>query len=439
MSASKKKAANPACDAAIALYEGIEREYIAAVEATGVTFAPRDEARERAAALVEDLRARGVRVRNAGASIVTGAISPACVFCTGDCVSQTLEISNNCHRDCYFCFNPNQDDFAYYCEHFYPWRKTLDNLAKGERAPRAVALTGGEPLLYPDQAVEFFTRARELFPDAHLRLYTSGDLLTEDMAVRLRDAGLDEIRFSVKLEDSPRMQEKVFAKMALAHEYIPTLMVEMPVMPGTAEEMHALLRRFEELGVYSVNLLEFTYPLWNWEAFAARGFTLKNPPFPVMYDYFYAGSLAVEGSEEEALGLMVWAADEGLTLGLHYCSLENKHRSQIRQTNQRHEHINPVYALDYGDFFLKTAQVFGPDRAPVKAALRAAGCRDFAEDAENHSLSFHPRWLAKARAVSPDARFCISYNVVVDKNGTLMLRELKVEERRDAEPVQLSD
>ena len=258
------------------------------------------------------------------------------------------------------------------------------------------------------------------------------------MARRLRDAGLDEIRFSVKLEDSPRMQEKVLAKMALAREYIPTLMVEMPVIPGTGEEMRVLLRRFQELGVFSVNLLEFTYPLWNWEAFEDRGFVLKNPPFPVMYDYFYAGSLAVAGSEELALELMVWAADEGLTLGLHYCSLENKHRSQIRQMNQPHAAINPAYALDYGDFFLKTVMVFGPDRAPVKQALRSAGCKVFIEDADSRSLAFHPRWLAKARAVCPRARFCISSNVVVDKNGALMLRELKVEELLSTGTVLLS-
>ena len=92
MTAKPKRAvaANPACDAAIALYEGIARDYIAAVADTGVVFEPRDDAREETARLVEELRARGARVRNAGASIVTGAISPACVFCTGDCVSQTL-------------------------------------------------------------------------------------------------------------------------------------------------------------------------------------------------------------------------------------------------------------------------------------------------------------------------------------------------------------
>ena len=60
MTAKPKRAvaANPACDAAIALYEGIARDYIAAVADTGVVFEPRDDAREETARLGEELRAR---------------------------------------------------------------------------------------------------------------------------------------------------------------------------------------------------------------------------------------------------------------------------------------------------------------------------------------------------------------------------------------------
>ncbi len=437
--------ANPALDEAIRLYEDIAGEYVAAAKATGVTFAPRDDERAEARELVAQLTAAGARVRNGGASIVTGAISPACVACTGDCKSQTLELSNNCHRDCYFCFNPNQEDFAYYCEHFYPWRRTLDRLA-GEGTPyTAIALTGGEPMLYPEEAYAFFRRAKELFPDVHLRLYTSGDLLNEEMLAQLRDAGLDEIRFSVKQEDAPRQQERVLGNMALAKQYIGCVMVEMPIIPGSEDVMHGLLRRFDEIGVYSVNLLEFAYPLWNWEAFEDRGFTLKNPPFDVVYDYVYAGSLAVEGSEELCLRLMLWAKEEGLTLGLHYCCLENKHRSQIRQMNRPYADINPLYAFDFGDYFLKTIQVFGADRAGVRAALKFLGCRDVAEDADAQSLSFNPKWFERVRracaASGAHPRFCVSTNVVVEKDGHRAIRELKVAEIPEgaACPVQLED
>ena len=239
-----------------------------------------------------------------------------------------------------------------------------------------MALTGGEPLLMPDEACAFFARASELFPDAHLRLYTSGDLLDEALLVRLREAGLDEVRFSAKQDDPPHLVEKVFANMALAKRVVPTVMVEMPVIPGTEKQMQGLLQRFEEVGIDGVNLLEFTYAMWNWEVYESLGLALKNPPYPVFYDYVYAGSLAVQGSEELRLRLMLWAHDRGLGLAMHYCSLENKHRAQIRNLTEPYARINKCYAFDYDDFFLKTALAFGPDRAPVRSVLKARGCTD---------------------------------------------------------------
>lgn len=436
-------APNPARDAALALYRGIEDDYRRAIEATGVSFAPRDVRRERARALMARIEAADGRVRNGGASVASGFLSRACAACTGACVSRSFALTNNCHRDCFFCFNPNQEEFAYYCENPFPWRRQLDDLAAEGEPPACVALTGGEPLLMPDEAVAFFARARELFPDAHRRLYTAGDLLDRALLERLCDAGLDEVRFSVKHDDPPAALERVLGNLALARGVIGTVMVEMPVIPGTEDFMRGLLRRLDALGVDGVNLLEFCYPLWNWPVYESLGLTLRNPPYRVFFDYSYAGALAVEGSEEACLALMLWAREEGLDLGLHYCSLENKHRAQVRNVNEPHRGADARYAFDYGDFFLKAGVVFGPDRAPVRAALGKAGCADFLEDDAADATTFHPRWLTAAAAVRrPDgdlARPCVSSCLAVDDGGGLRLRELKLEPLEDAAPVQLDD
>lgn len=436
-------APNPARDAVLALYRGIEDDHLRALGATGVAFAPRDERRERARALMAQVEAAGGRVRNGGASVASGFLSRACAACTGACVSRSFALTNNCHRDCFFCFNPNQEEFAYYCEHPFPWRRQLDDLAAEGEPPACVALTGGEPLLMADEAVAFFERARELFPDAHRRLYTSGDLLDRVLLGRLRDAGLDEVRFSVKQDDPPEALERVLGNLALARELIGTVMVEMPVIPGTEDFMRRLLVRLDAMGVDGANLLEFCYPLWNWPVYESMGLTLRNPPYRVFFDYSYAGALAVEGSEEACLELMLWARERGLGLGLHYCSLENKHRAQVRNVNEPHAGADPRYAFDYGDFFLKAGVVFGPDRAPVRAALRKAGCADFLEDDAGDATTFHPRWLAAAAAVrradGAPAGPCVSSCLAVDDGGALRLRELKLEPLPDAAPVQLED
>lgn len=436
--------ANEALDRALEFYENVADDFVRSIEETGVRFARRGACADDAAKLRERLVAQGARVRNGGASISVGPLSEGCVACTGTCVSRTFAITNNCHRDCFFCFNPNQENFAYYCEHDFPWREQLDELAAETSCPKCIALSGGEPMLRPKEALSFFRRAKELFPGAHLRMYTSGDLLDEEKIRALRDAGLDEIRFSVKQGDSEELLSKVFANMKQAVGVIPTVMVEMPIIPGSKEYMQDLMLRMADVGIDGMNLLEFTYPLWNWTVFDQLGLSLKNPPFEVVYNYSYAGSIPVEGSELLCLELMLWAQEKGLPMSLHYCSLENKHRAQMRNTNEPFADSSACYAFDYEDFFLKTVQVYGPDRAPIKEALTARGCHDFIDDEESDCTSFHPRWLGDAaRVVRPDGEKacpCVSWNIAVtDSDSGLGFRELKVLKACEAPALSLRD
>ncbi|WP_165062417.1 radical SAM protein [Adlercreutzia sp. ZJ154] len=388
-------------------YSAVERRYLEALQAKGLVFESAEAGRanqRECAELREQLAKRGVRVRNGGASLVWGYLSPACVECTGAKGSETFSTTFKCHRDCYFCFNHNVADYDKFVREGCPWEDGLAAASKRDLA--CIGLTGGEPLLNLDDSVRFLQRARELFPKAHLRMYTSGDLLTEDAARRLRDVGLDEIRFSVKDDDTPEMQQRVLDAMRLAKRYIPSVMAEMPIIPGADEHMHNLLRSFDEVGIDGINLLEFCFPFCNWHEFEKRGFKLKNPPFDVMYDYGYSGGLAVAGSEKLILQLMLWAIDEGLSLGLHYCSLDNKHRSEIRQKNERAADTHPCIVFDNEDFFLKAAKVFGQDIVPTKDALVAAGCSNFIEDADERSLAFNPKWSHVAQDAGAEVHTC---------------------------------
>ena len=119
----------------------------------------------------------------------------------------------------------------------------------------------------------------------------------------------------------------------------------------------------------------------------------------MVYDYGYSGGLAVSGSEELILSLMVWALDEGLGLGLHYCSLENKHRSEIRQKNERARGLHPCLEVDEGSFFLQCGKAFGPDVPLVREALARAGCADVVEDAEEDSLAFPLSFMESVRGL----------------------------------------
>ena len=401
--------------------------YLNALREKGIVFAKSGANQERIDELRDQLKEKGAQFKNAGASIVWGWQSLACVECTGNHGSETFSTTFKCHRDCFFCFNYNVADYEKFVREGCPWRDGLDDAVTryGEDGLAVIGLTGGEPLLVLDDSISFLEEAGRLFPSAHKRMYTSGDLLTEEGAQRLRDAGVDEIRFSVKQDDPLERQERVLAAMRIAKQYIPSLMVEMPIIPNTEHRMHELFESWAEIGIDGINLLEFCFPFHSWEEYAARGFEIRNPPFDVMYDYGYSGGLPVAGSEELCLELMLWGIDHDMPFGMHYCSLDNKHRSEMRIRNERGANITPILTFDEGDFFLKCAKVYGEDIEPAQEALQQAGCTDFKPNEREQSLSFPLQYLDTLEPL--DVEPAIAFNVLETDDRGAYIKEVAIE------------
>ena len=299
-----------------------------------------------------------------------------------------------------------------------------------------IALTGGEPLLIPEESLEFFRQARLRWPNCHLRLYTSGDLLTPNLLDQLVDAGLDEIRFSVKMDDGEAYLAQQLDRIRMACTRDLDVMVEMPAIPGTEAAMRQLLIELDQAGAMGINLLEFCYPLTDWTPFAQRGFAVANPPFPILYDYAYSGGLPVEGSEVLCLKLVEYALDQGLGINVHYCSLENKHRDQIITLNRpaiaraksaaagtaASSHatsstatvpstaasapantLGPEYEMDPEDFFIRTIKLWIPNpqrRQGATLSLQLAGLSPTQDD--DHCLLIPPSQERLARDVAKD-------------------------------------
>lgn len=403
-------------------YAAIEQECVEAFASQGVSFAPRGSHEDAVFELRRRAFEQGARFLNGGASVSHGFLSSACRACVGDRGSRTFYLNLRCNRDCFFCFNPNQADYEEHLRHDTPWREDLAKFSRTERVSH-IGLTGGEPLLFKERAYEFFERASELNPDAHLRLYTSGTSFDDDCCTALAERGLSEIRFSIKLDEGEEAVSETLRRIELARRRIPDVMVEMPVVPGTLERMKRLLVELDERGVRGINLLEFCYPLRDWSEFAMRGFRVKNPPFEVLYDYAYAGGLPIAGSEEESLELLLYAMEEGLGLGVHYCSLANKNRDQVLWLNRTAQLDTAVYELDPEDWFYKAAKVFDEDVATSKKILDEGG-HPFRLEEDGSCLVFHPalRPIVAAHGAVP----ALSYNVVETKGGESYVRELKL-------------
>lgn len=107
-----------------------------------------------------------------------------------------LELTPNCNLRCVFCYNPWRDG----PKSAFPSRQTYAALQSGvDRLLRAVrfryvALSGGEPLLYPSlmELVSWLSDRGE-----SLVLTTNGRLLSQARAEELRDAGLGTVQISL--------------------------------------------------------------------------------------------------------------------------------------------------------------------------------------------------------------------------------------------------
>lgn len=409
-----------------------ERDFEESVESFGLPF-ERVESSPRCKR-AETARRCGCACENAGAALRRGWISPACLACRTGERTATFFVDLRCTRNCYFCFNPNQDGYEYFLVHKRDIVAELEQAHAYGAGFDCLAVTGGEPMLHKAEVLAFLRRACELYPQVHTRLYTSGDMLDEASLRELAAAGLSEIRFSVKPADAGAGQEGVYALMEQAASIVPDVVVEVPVIPGSLDEMKDMMRRADEIGVRGVNLLEFCFPLCNAEAFAVRGFNLRKRPYAYLYNYWYGGGIPVAGSEAEALALVEYACEEGLSLGVHYCSSDNKNTGQIYQQNKLFaldaalRSRYPWLSWDFEDRFLKCAKAFGEDALAALALLERSGEHRTQLDALSLVASFPLDAAPAVREALPAAELAASVNVLEEaEDGGLRLREVAVE------------
>ncbi|ACV21565.1 pyrroloquinoline quinone biosynthesis protein PqqE [Slackia heliotrinireducens] len=398
-------------------YVDIEHDLVQQIRNMGVDIEP--ERPSPILAFTDDeaqMTERGIAVRNNRRSLCCGWLSPSCQACRKGEGTTTFLFDVACNRNCFFCFNPNQRNYQKQCRETNDLATQLRLRAQRSEKLRDIALTGGEPLLHRSETIEFFRLANQLFPDAYTRLYTNGDFADAGVLASLAQAGLQEIRFSVKQDDPEGyMGDPVLERISEARRYLPRVMVEMPVLPGDVENMKQLLQALDGRGCDGINLLELCFPMHNWEAFAHRGYQVKNPPYRIAYNWEYAGGLPIAGSEDTCLDLLEFATDANLRMGVHYCSLENKFSSQVNLANRPMAEATPMHQLSEHDFFLKTCKLFGEDaqRAAAKLGYEGIRCDRWAFD--DGIVTFHPSLARMLCPVVPDAELAISYNI--DERG----------------------
>ena len=108
---------NPALRSYAGMYVSIYNDFMHQIAQTGVEIDPQDYSEQVEEKNRSIAQARGYPCETMARAFGYNNISPACIACQTGVGSATFFVSLQCHRDCYYCFNPNQEDYEYYQDH----------------------------------------------------------------------------------------------------------------------------------------------------------------------------------------------------------------------------------------------------------------------------------------------------------------------------------
>lgn len=247
-----------------------------------------------------------------------GPLSPGCRIC-GEGAWSCLFINGRCNCRCFYC-PTTQDDISVPTTNRVPFNEASDYADYVRHFGFAGAsISGGEPLMTLERTVHYISTVRRRLGDGmHLWLYTNGTLLTAEAVSRLKDAGLDEIRFDISAA------EYSLKPLRLAVGRIPLVTVEIPAIPEDRQRLEGLLPVLRDAGVDHLNLHQLRLTPHNRAQLAQRPYT-----------FLHGDRVTVLESELTALKIMQAAAAHGIGLPVNYCSFVYKYRCQRAAVRRR--------------------------------------------------------------------------------------------------------
>ncbi len=223
-----------------------------------------------------------------------------------------LFVTGLCNRWCYYCplgETRKGIDVVYADEILV--KKDLEILLEGRAIDaEGTGITGGDPLLKLNKTLKYIRMLKDFFGKGHhIHLYTNGMYVSADVLYRLKDAGLDEIRFHATKKIWPSIREAKLLGLSVG--------AEVPAIPGEEDQLKELVLHLAQIGADFLNINQLEFTPNNAYQLKERGFELE-------------GTAAVKGSEETAYKIIDWANHQGVDLLIHYCSSGAKDNLQLR-------------------------------------------------------------------------------------------------------------
>lgn len=245
-------------------------------------------------------------------------LSPGCETC-GQGLWSCIFINGKCNCRCFYC-PADQNGIGVPMTNTIPFPKVaeyVDYLDKFDF--RGVGISGGEPLITLPAVLQFISAIRKRFKEKmYIWLYTNGILLNKDIVAKLKDTGLDEIRF-----DTGALNYSL-EKATLAVGQISRVTVEIPAIPEDYEMLKNKIAEMRDCGIGNLNLHQLRLTPHNFKNIVKRNYT-----------FLHGEKVTVLQSEQAALQLLRYSFEKDIHLPINYCSFVYKNRFQRSAARRR--------------------------------------------------------------------------------------------------------
>jgi len=244
----------------------------------------------------------------------TGTLAKGCQYCLkGE--KLVLFVTGICPRNCVYCplsKEKKNNDVIHANELKTKNIKKILEEAKLSGA-KGAGITGGDPLSKINRTIKFIKALKKEFGKKfHIHLYTSLDLLNKNNISKLKQVGLDEIRFHPDLYNS-----KNWNKINLVSKKFKEVGVEIPIIPHSEKKVIELINYFKnKVDFFNLNQLEYA---------TLHEKEYKKNKWIVNEDY------SVKGSEKTALNILSHFKKTKEKIRIHYCSSKFKDATQFSQ------------------------------------------------------------------------------------------------------------
>ncbi len=230
-----------------------------------------------------------------------------------------LFVTGECGSSCYYCpLSEKRRGLNVVYADEVAVEGDLDIILEGRAIDaEGTGITGGDPLIRLPRTLKFIRLLKGFFGTGHhIHLYTNGRWASREALMKLKAAGLDEIRFHPARRDWGRVAEaKALGMYAGA---------EVPAIPGGAGEVEEFIRFLASVKADFINLNQLEFCPQNAFQLHHRGFRVIG-----------GAMAAAEGSEEAAMEVIRWAKAEGIGFPVHYCPSSVKDAVQTRNRLSR--------------------------------------------------------------------------------------------------------